>query len=177
MFRRPFRIFTIAVLSGLLLSSCEQSGTPEQGYKPRWQSIVEIDPVNGSASVQMMVAAVDRSPSEQHPVALVLSCLDRSTDVYVIWRQYMGVYDVDVSWRVDSEETIEETWSLSTDNEATFAPQPLALIKRMMVSEQFQIKAAPFGSSPVTHVFDITGLKREVNPLLKACGLQGDQAR
>jgi type VI secretion system protein VasI len=163
-------IITLAILLGSLLLACEQSGKPDSDYKPRWQSSVSTDPANGSSSVQMMVAAVDRSPSQQYPVTLILSCQDRNTDVYVIWRQYMGTYDVELSWKVGSDETVKETWSLSTDNEATFAPEPILLINRMMGSEVFQIKAAPFGSSPVTHVFDTSGLMAEVTPLREACG-------
>ena len=170
MLKPVIKSLALAFLSGSLLLACDQSEKPNSDYKPRWQSIVETDPANGTRSVQMMVGTVDRSPSQQYPVALILSCQNRNTDVYVIWRQYMGVHDVELSWKVGSDETVKETWSLSTDNEATFAPEPIPLIKRMMGSELFQIKAAPFGSSPVTHVFDTSGLLAEITPLREACG-------
>jgi hypothetical protein len=164
------RLLITAIVSGLLLPACDPGKEPKEDYQPHWQSIVSTDPSNGTDIVQMMVPATDRSPSQQNPVALVLSCHNRSTDAYVIWRQYMGVYDLEVNWRVGSEETVAETWSLSTDNEATFAPEPVQLIKRMLGSNQFLIKASPYGSGPVTHLFDTTGLQAEIAPLRKACG-------
>lgn len=159
----------IAVLLSLVISGCDRDAKSNSEYVPHWQSIIETDPVNGTSNVQMMVATMDRSPTEQRPVALVLSCQNESTDVYVIWRQYLGVYDVEVSWRVGSDETVIETWTLSNDNEATFAPEPIPLIKRMMVSDRFAIKASPVGSAPVTHVFDTSGLLTEITALREAC--------
>ena len=164
------KILAVAIISGSLLTACDPGGGSSSDYQAHWQSIVSTDPANGTKSVQMMVGATDRSPSQQTPVALVLSCQNQSTDAYVIWRQYMGVYDVEVNWRAGSDETVEETWSLSTDNEATFAPEPVQLIKRMMGSNLFLIKASPLGSGPVTHVFDTTGLQTEVTALREACG-------
>ena len=117
----------------------------------------------------MMITAENQLESQKGRAALVLSCEGGVTDVYVIWRQYLGTYDLDVTWRVGSNPDVTESWSLSTDSEAIFAPEPVQLIKHMMANELFLIKTSPFGSSPVTLHFNTAGLEKEVAPLREAC--------
>jgi type VI secretion system protein VasI len=117
-----------------------------------------------------MVGAENRLETQKDRAALVLSCEADTTDVYVIWRQYLGTYDLDVTWRIGSGQDVTETWSLSTDSEAIFAPEPVQLIKRMLASDLFLIKASPFGSSPVTLEFNTAGLATEALVLEEACG-------
>lgn len=159
----------IAISASLLVFACDQAENTPLEPKPRWQLVVDSDPQDGSKTAHMMITAVNRLESQKDHAALVLSCAGGTTDVYVIWRQYLGSYDLDVTWRVGSDPDVSETWSLSTDNEAIFAPEPVRLIKHMMVSELFLIKTSPFGSSPVTLQFNTAGLEKEVTPLREAC--------
>jgi len=161
--------FLIAFVLASLILACDRAADTPHEPGSRWHSIVSTDPVDGSKKVQMMIGAVDRLPSQKDHAALVLSCDRGTTDAYVIWRQYLGVYDLEVSWRVGSEQAVTETWSLSTDNEATFAPEPVELIKRMMANKLFLIKTTPFGSSPVTVEFNTAGLQTESAELREAC--------
>ena len=159
----------IIVSIALLASACDRAGDTPAEPGPRWQLVVDSDPQDGSKTVHMMIAADNRLESQKDRAALVLSCDSGKTDVYVIWRQYLGTYDPDVTWRAGSDRDVTETWSLSTDNEAIFAPEPVQLIKRMMANELFLIKTSPFGSSPVTLQFNTAGLEKEVAPLREAC--------
>lgn len=159
----------IAFSTSLLVFACDRAEDIPLEPKSRWQLVVESDPQGGSKTVHMMIAALNRLESQKDHAALVLSCDSGTTDVYVIWRQYLGTYDLDVTWRVGSDPDVSETWSLSTDNEAIFAPEPVRLIKHMMSNELFLIKTSPFGSSPVTLQFNTAGLGKEVAPLREAC--------
>jgi len=159
----------IALFFGTFLPACDQAETTPGGNESRWHQVVSADPADGSKIVHMMIAAENHLPSQKDRAALVLSCEGGVTDVYVIWRQYLGSYDLDVTWRVGSGEEVTELWSLSTDNEAIFAPEPVALIKSMMANEVFLIKTAPFGSGPETLVFNTAGLEAGITPLQEAC--------
>ena len=159
----------IAISASLLVFACDQADHTPPEPKSRWQLVVESDPQDSSKTVHMMIAAVNRLESQKDNAALVLSCEGGTTDVYVIWRQYLGSYDLDVTWRVGSDPDVSETWSLSTDNEASFAPEPVQLIKHMMSIDLLLIKTSPFGSSPVTLQFNTAGLEKEVTPLREAC--------
>jgi hypothetical protein len=158
-----------AIGISLLACACDRAGETADTSRPHWQLVAGSDLVDGSETVHMMVAAENRMESQREPAALVLSCEGGTTDAYVIWRQYLGTYNPDVTWRVGSDPDVTETWRLSTDNEAIFAPEPVKLIKHMMANEHFLIKTSPFGSSPVTLLFNTNGLETEVTPLREAC--------
>lgn len=156
-------IFTVFV------AACDPSANPHSEFKPHWQKIVDVDPLDGSKDMQMLIGAVNRSSSQQNTVILVLTCTQGATNAYVVWRQYLGVYDPEVTWRVGSDPSVTETWVLSTDNEATFSPRPVELIKQMMTNDLFLIKTTVFGSTPVTMEFNTAGLKAEVIELRETC--------
>jgi type VI secretion system protein VasI len=160
----------IALILGTFISACDQAETTSAKNASPWHVVVNNNASDGSKTTHMMVAAENLMQSQKDRAALVLSCEDGTTDVYVIWRQYLGTYDLDVTWRVGSGEEMTELWSLSTDNEAIFAPEPVALIKSMMADELFLIKTSPFDSGPVTLVFNTAGLENEIAVLQESCG-------
>ncbi len=164
-----FSRIIILMIFTLLVPACDQAETPQREYKPRWQKIVDTVPQDGTKDIQMLLGAVNRIPSQKDHVILVLTCKQGTTNAYVVWRQYLGVYDPEVTWRVGSDPSVTETWALSTDNEATFAPEPVNLIKHMISNDLFLIKTTPFGSVPVTMEFNTAGLKTEIAELRETC--------
>ena len=160
------------IILALFVPACDPAEPPPGAYEPRWQKFVDRDPLDGSKDIQMLIGAVDRLSSQQNKVILVLTCTQGATSAYVVWRQYLGVYDPEVTWRVGSDPSVTETWALSTDSKATFAPRPVELIKQMMTNDLFLIKTTVFGSTPVTVEFDTAGLKAEITELRETCAWQ-----
>ena len=119
--------------------------------------------------VQMMIEAENLLPSQTERAALVLSCQQGETEAYIVWRQYLGAYDLDVTWRTGSTEEFTDRWTLSTDSEAIFSPNAVEFIKQVMLFDDLLVKSTPFGSEPLTLVFNTTGLDREVDELREAC--------
>jgi len=164
-----FGRIVIAIICSLLLPACDQAERPQSENTPRWQKIVDTDPLDGSKDIQMLMGTVNPLPSQKDHVILVLTCTHGATNAYVVWRQYLGVYDPEVTWRVGSDPSVTETWVLSTDSEATFSPEPIELIKHMMTNDLFLIMTTPFGNAPVTMAFNTAGLKTEVAELRETC--------
>ena len=165
-FKNP--IFSIALIM-LSLTACDPKQAPDPEPAGRWQKIVEIHPQDRTKVVQMMIAAESRLPAQKDTAALVLSCQSGETDAYIIWRQYLGSYDLDITWKAGTSPEVTETWSLSTDNEAVFAPEAIKFIKQLMIYDVLMVKTTPFNSEPLTLVFDTTGLDQEIDDLRKAC--------
>lgn len=158
-----------ALVIATLLVACEPRQEPPAEPVGRWQKIVEIHPQDRTKVVQMMITAENKLPTQKDIPALVLSCQLGETDAYVIWRQYLGTYDLDVTWRAGSAPEVTETWSLSTDNEAIFAPDAVEFIKQMMLYDVLLIKTTPFNSEPMTLVFNTSNLDQEISELRNAC--------
>ena len=165
-----FTRITVAVMLTSLVAACDRAEDTQAEPGHRWHKVVGTDSPGGQKNVQMVIGAVERLPSQKDRASLVLSCNQGLTDAYVVWRQYLGVYDPDVTWLAGSDPAVTETWTLSTDNEATFAPDPVELIKQMMNRDLFLIKTTPFGGAPVTVEFNTAGLKTEVTELRETCG-------
>jgi len=162
-------LFCLLASIPFLLAGCD--GTEQAEPKPaaHWQKIVEIHPQDRTKAVQMMIQAENLLPGQNDPAALVLSCQKGETDAYIVWRLYLGTYDLDVTWKAGTAPEVIETWSLSTDNEAVFAPDPVQFIKQVMIYDVLMVKTTPFSSEPLTLVFDTTGLDQEIHDLRKAC--------
>ena len=168
----PGSIFSRIIIPIILLSliiSCDQAATSKNEQSPHWQKYVDTNPVDDSKDIQMLIGTTNPSASQKGNIILVLTCKQGVTSAYVVWRQYLGAYDPEVTWRVGSDPSVTESWSLSTDSEATFAPEPVTLIKQMMTNDSFLIKAAPVEKPPVTVEFNTAGLSTEIHELRKAC--------
>jgi hypothetical protein len=159
-------VFTCAVVA----PACDQAGKSHNEYQPRWQKFIDSNPLDGTREIQMMVGDVNRSRTQESPEILVLTCTQGVTNAYVVWRRYLGVFDPEVTWQVGSNPSVIETWALSTDNEATFAPEPVKLIKHMMGNDVFLVKTTPPGEAPVTMEFNTAGLIIEITELRETCG-------
>ena len=162
------RLVTILIFT-LLFGACDRAEETQSEYKPRWQKYINSDSNGAAKEIQMLIGAVDRSSSQENPEILVLTCRQGVTKAYVVWRRYLGVFDPEITWQVGSDPTVTETWTLSADNEATFAPAPLELIKQMMMNDLFLIKTTLPSGVPVTMEFKTTGLKTEITELREAC--------
>jgi hypothetical protein len=162
------RVFPLALIV-LLLAACDSKQATSPEPAGHWQKIVEIHPQDRTRAVQMMIGAENRLPAQKDSAALVLSCQLGETDAYIIWRQYLGTYDLAVTWKAGTAPEVTETWSLSTDNEAVFAPEAIKFIKQIMIYDVLMVKTTPFNSEPLTLVFDTTGLDQEIDDLRKAC--------
>lgn len=160
---------SIWLLCLLSLAACKPAEEVEPLARERWQKIVELHPVDRTKVVQMMIQAENRLPSQTDRAALILSCQQFETEAYIVWRQYLGAYDLDVTWRAGSSEEITDRWTLSTDSEAIFSPDAVGFIEQVMLYDELLVKSTPFGSEPLTLVFNTTGLAREIDELRQAC--------
>jgi hypothetical protein len=166
---KPAVALTCFFVSVVLLSACDAKNAAVTEPSGRWQKIVEIHPQDRTKAVQMMRPAENRLPGQKDVAALVLSCQKGETEAYIIWRQYLGTFDLDVTWRAGTAPESTEVWALSTDNEAVFSPAPIAFIKQLMIYDILMVKTTPFSSEPLTLVFDTTGLDQEIDEFRTAC--------
>ena len=136
----------------------------------KWTVQEDSNPIDDSKTVVLAIRADEGASSWGTPVGLVIRCKSNNTEVYINWGEYLGS-EARVTCRVGSEKATSSMWGLSTDSKATFYPgNDIEFVKRLMVAEKFVAQVTPYGESPVTAVFDISGLTQAVKPLQATCG-------
>ena len=141
--------------------------------KSKWVVSESKSPIDDSVTVTMMLDASDtilNSYGQFNRPTLILRCSENKTNAYVNWDMFLGTDRIKVLSRIDKEKAKTRSWSISTDNKATFAPKNIAFIKSLFGHEKLLQQLTPYGSSPKTTSFEIGGLEEAIKPLRKACG-------
>lgn len=146
------------------------AGLPSADKVGEWQIRNETNPIDDSRKVTLILPADKGTNSSGSPVALVLRCSSNKTTAYIVWNDYLSADDLTVTSRIGSSPPDHRPWDVSTDNSSTFYPGNVpAFIKQLLTADRFVAQATPYEESPITAVFDLTGLSKAVVPLRKAC--------
>lgn len=102
---------------------------------------------------------------------LIIRFKDRDLEFYVVWRtevSYSGT--TIVNYQIDNGPTWRQSWSMSTDNEATFMPSHdiAETIRALFDAREFTVRVYPFGGNPLTASFQVSGFREAVRPVLDA---------
>ena len=106
--------------------------------------------------------------------SLIVRCHERGTDVYMVTGtaahvEYGAMDSATVQVRFDDAAATKQRWNESTDNEALFAPQPVAFARRIAKSNRLRLGFTPFNASPVVVEFDVRGFDQHIGEIAKAC--------
>lgn len=137
--------------------------------KGKWQVQSKVNPIDDSKTVVLMLESDGAKSKWDQPVLLIIRCQSNTTNFYIGWGDYLGS-EAYVLTRVGNKEAKKTAWSLSTDKKATFYPgSPIGFIKELMETDKFVAQITPYNESPVTAVFDISGLSEAIVPLRETC--------
>jgi type VI secretion system protein VasI len=151
------------------LSEAKNLPVPTSGTG-KWHVTAMQNPVDDTKTVSLILLAESGKSRMGEQVSLMLRCQSHKTEVYIAWEDYLGS-EAHVLTRVGTAPAISKTWDLSTDSKATFYPgNHIALIKSLLAADRFVAQVTPYSESPVTAVFDLTGLSNAIKPLQEACG-------
>jgi type VI secretion system protein VasI len=134
----------------------------------KWDVNVEKNPIDDSTTVYLILEAEGATSRLGNPVALVARCKSNKTVLYINWNDYLGS-EVTVVTRVGSSKAVTQSWGISTDKKSSFHPNPIAFLKKMLTTNKLVAQVTPYNESPVTAIFDTTGLENAIKPLRKTC--------
>lgn len=149
--------------------------TPDLGDTGKWLVRQEQNPLDDSHTVFISLTADSGANRWGEKVVLLLRCQSDRTEVFVAWQDYLGNdgrYDNEyknVVVRVGDARAEQERWSLSTDSKATFSRDSISLIRKMAEADSLVLQTTPYNESPVTAIFDLSGLSEAVRPLTETC--------
>jgi hypothetical protein len=75
----------------------------------------------------------------------------------------------DVTTRFDGGPPAASYWSESTDHEAVFSPNPIALARKLSKTKLWLVEFTPFETGPVTTSFQTEGLAAILDQVASAC--------
>jgi len=134
-----------------------------------WDVRIKSNPLDDSRTVSLALISETGKDAFGNPMVLIIRCLSNETNLFINWRNYLGDKAM-VTTRVGSEKATTQSWTLSTDSQATFYPfQDVGFIQKMMKSNKFVAQVTPYGESPITAVFNTGGLERAIKPLRETC--------
>jgi len=142
------------------------SGTLEKGD---WVVTEEKDPITDRTNVTLVLAAETVS-SRRDNVALILRCIGGNLELFISWDNYLSD-NGRLTLRFGESEPSNETWTLSTDQTATFASfsRTKSFLKEALNNERFVSRITPYREGPTTAVFRLGGMDAAVAPLRKRC--------
>lgn len=164
----------------VMQSSNEQTSTSPADSGPtgfRWQLHSGTSQMDDSRRVELVSKALEsiqlrfRSTTPQ----LVIRCAEHKTDVFVVTGGAAAVESrnldhATVRLRIDTLPAMRENWGESTDNKALFAPNPIALARRLAKGRVLLFEFTPFNASPTSTRFDLTELSDLITEVSTACG-------
>lgn len=161
-------------------TSIDQSAETDTGHGG-WMVTSSSDKMDDVTNVSLMLLANDRLnlpfPYNDAVPSLVIRCQKRKTDLFVVTHtpvetSHDGDYNElgsKIRARFDGSPPSTSYWSESTDHSAVFAPNPIALARKLSGTKEWLVEFTPFDAGPVTTIFDTDGLAGVLNQVAAAC--------
>ncbi len=159
----------LAVALAALAGQPANSLAADQG---RWSVETRISPMDDSKNVILSLPSdnwIKDKSGKKIPI-LILRCKEKATQAYIVFDLYLGDRPIKLLIRMDKEKAYQETWNLSTNHLAAFAPDGQRFIKELLKHQKLLVQVAPEGQNPVIVTFQLRGLPEAVKPLRESCG-------
>ena len=176
------RIACYDALANKYKMTTESNTTTKKAVSSNWTVSDSTNPLDDSRTVVISTTAKTGKSSWGDRVTLIARCQSNETELYINWNDYLGndstsVYSEykNVTTRIGSFKAEQTRWGLSTDSKATFAPGWGGdWIKKIAAADEFVAQTTPYNESPITAVFDVSGLRDAAEPLASTCGWNFD---
>lgn len=165
----------ITILTILLLTCNAQANDSNVEEKNvwgdgQWYVTTGNSKVDDSPLVALMkISEPPYVTGEEPPPAIFLRCGGKKTTAYFRLEQYLGNREIEVTYRIDSDNAISSSWSISTDFKAAFAPRAINFIKSLEGHEKIYFELTPYGENTRSFTFDLKDLQKHTQKLKDAC--------
>lgn len=171
---RRFGISAASLQRGVLASAVSAAPQPAAPvpapapYTGGWEQWDEVDLLTDARTI-----GIERwvSSGQGEVGGLLVRCLaGRELEVFIDWTTYLGSADRRQVWtRVDNQAVQSTQWSLSTNKEATFAPQPGTLIEVLKRASLFTARVVLHDQTWITWQWNVAGFAAAVRPVEAHC--------
>jgi hypothetical protein len=162
-------------------SSSASPATEDSPTAPSW--VGRRQPAwarDGSKTISFEVEAINDVPvwmTRVRPV-LVVRCLYRKTEVFVQPGSAASIEghadNHTVRVRIDEDPEAVEQWSGSVSGQELFAPDGVALVRRLVRARRMQFGFTPYNAKPVAAQFRVDGFEQLAGLVAKTCAWRLD---
>lgn len=149
-----------------LTATTKNTTTASQG---RWETRTDTDPLTDKSIYRARLVAHEGRGRFADPIVLHLRCSNAKIEAYIDWSTFLGSDNISVTSRIDKSPAEKSMWSPSTDHKASFMPQPARTLKKFIGASSYVVNLTPYGESPITAIFDISGAEEALKDIRKAC--------
>ena len=133
-----------------------------------WQLRTDTSPIDDSKSYFLSRDADEPIGSGfmSSTPTLIIRHKEGTLEVYITFGTYLGSDTTMVTTRMGSSPATQREWGLSTDGKAIFCPTDNGqFVRQLLANDRLVIRLTPFGESPATSTFDLTGLSEAIAPM------------
>ncbi|MBL7114695.1 MAG: hypothetical protein ISS35_02925 [Kiritimatiellae bacterium] len=133
-----------------------------------WKIRTDISAIDDSKSYFLSRAAEEPIGSGifSSTPTLMIRHKEGDLEVFIGFGTYLGSDSITVTHRMGSNPAQHEEWGLSTDGKSIFCPvDAVAFVGQLLVSNRLVVRLTPYGESPVTSTFDLSGLPEAIQPM------------
>jgi hypothetical protein len=136
-----------------------------------WQTHHWTNPINDRKGAAISLVA------DREPVELFIKCSQDEFDVMIYWGAYLAGDGPDyyktknVTARFGDRPAATHLWTVSKDERSTYIAEiPEDYILRLLEVDRYVAQIEPYHQSPMTAVFDLTGMRAAFEPVAASCG-------
>lgn len=152
---------------------------PAAPYVPKWESRERKDPMDDTVSVYLSRGADEEVSTRFSKVRpkLIFRCLKNKFDAYINVGSSVDfdyqTYSTNVRLRFDDNPARRESWGVSDDREALFAPNPTVFLRYLLNAASMQFEWRQSGGGPIIARFTRADLEAHAARLADGCGKPG----
>ena len=157
-------------------ASTKSGGDAKAEGPGSWRVSEDINPLDDSKTVVASLSAIEGASRFDGPYTFIARCDSNTTEVYVIWHDYLGddsrnLYEdwKYVEVRIGEAQAERQRWGVSTDKQATFAPDSISLLRSLITVDRLVLQTTPYNEAPQTAIFDLTGVETAVGRVAETC--------
>lgn len=129
----------------------------------RWILSTDISPIDDTKTFTLLLAA---NEDEKGSPCIIIRLKEGKFELFINYSEYLGLDETRVTTRIDKNPPEDRLWSISTDRKAIFFPgDDLKFVESLLPAKNLVVRLIPYGESPVTTSFDLTGLPEAIKPI------------
>lgn len=138
----------------------------------KWISDIKESKLDNSKTIYFIKKSENELPNQigkNTPVDLVIRCANNTTETYISWPSFLGINDVNVSYKIDDGKINKSYWNVSTDHKAVFSKNPIKFLKELNNKKILIIQLTPHSFGPQEAEFNLSGIDKVIDKISNEC--------